>query len=233
MYSIYSCDSAAARFPWKRAAWLVAITLYAGLFFYNCFRPVQSTLAIYAYTLLLVLWLDLEYYQRHLFFQSGMLPVEFYDRAAALFLVRSSLALLFYSSFVLGISTVVWWPRFRIGLSPATPIAGIALLCAAAYLRLRFHRHPPADPGGVLGFHHSVGLVLLSVALGYDSWLVLIIAAGIGLPLVYLQAARERRALADFLQFAAVRDGREPPSRADYCSRWERFIETRSPRRKK
>ena len=233
MYSIYSCDNPAARFPWKRLAWLVFITLYAGLFFYNCFRPNRSSFAIYLYTMLLVLWLDTEYFQRHLFFQSGMLPVEIYDRAAQLFLVRSGLALCFYSSFILGISTIVWWPRFQIGLYPFTTMAAIILLAASAFLRLRFQRNPPADPQGVVGFHHTVGMLLLSVVLGYDSYLVLILVAGIGLPLSYLQATLERKALSEFLRFAVTNDNRESPSRAEYCSRWERFIESRSSRRKK
>ncbi len=233
MYSIYSCDKPAARFPWKRVVWLVFITLYAGLFFYNCFRPSRSSFAIYLYTMLLVLWLDAEYFQRHLFFQSGMLPVEIYDRAARLFLVRSGLALCFYSSFILGISTIVWWPRFQIGLYPFTAMVAIVLLAASAFLRLRFHRDPPADPAGVVEFHHGVSLLLLSIALGYDSYLVLILVAVIGLPLVYLQAAMERKTLSEFLQFAFAAGNREPSDRAEYCSRWERFIESRSSRRKK
>ncbi len=232
MYSTYSCGNFPRVFPWKRLAWLVFITIYAALFFYNSLLSVSGRWLIYLYTLALILWLDTEYFERHLFFQSGLIPLELYDRTFFMLLLRTGLALCFYASFIIGLATVIWWTRFQIGLYPLTTIAAIILLTAAVVLRCRFHRQPPDNPGAVFPFHHSVSLILLSLALGYDSYLVLALVVAAGLPMVYLQAAQENKVLSEFLRFTARPDRPESLNRAEYCSCWERFLETRSPRRK-
>lgn len=232
MSSTYSCGNFPRVFPWKRLVWLVFITLYAALFFYNSLLSVSGRWLIYLYTLILILWLDTEYFERRLFFQSGLIPLEIYDHTVFLMLLRTGLALCFYASFITGLSTVIWWRRFQIGLYPLTTLAAIALLAAAVILRRRFHQQPPDQPGAVFHFHHSVSLILLSLALGYDSYLALALVVAAGLPMVYLQAVQEKKVRSEFLQFTARNDRPKSRNHAEDCSHWERFLETRSPRRK-
>ncbi|MEO0096443.1 MAG: hypothetical protein ABIL66_11215, partial [candidate division WOR-3 bacterium] len=107
---------------YKRLLWDIFILLYSALFFYNCLSPYENWFFSYLYTMFLVIWLCKEYYQKNLFFQPTYIPNEAHN-----YLLRGLFALFFYSSFVFGIITIVWWHRYKILNSPVLPIIGIIL----------------------------------------------------------------------------------------------------------
>ncbi|MEO0162825.1 MAG: hypothetical protein ABIL39_12220 [candidate division WOR-3 bacterium] len=166
----------------KRLAWDIFVLLYAGLFFYNCLRPYENWFFPYLYTMLLVLWLCKEYYQKNLFFQPTHFPNEAHN-----YLLRGLFALFFYSSFVFGIATIVWWQRYRIFKSPLLPLAGIFLLGLGIYQREKALHMNVKDKATVEKFYESLGLIIFSMALGYDSYFLLIYGLVIGVPLIILQ----------------------------------------------
>lgn len=171
---------------WPRLLWVVFIACYTALFFYNFFKPFENWFFIYVYTMLLVLWLCSEYYQRHNFFQSGLLLDYHWG-------VRAVFALFFYSSFVVGLSTTVWWPGNKIGLYPFLNILGIVLLGISVYLRWKFYLMKKYDQETIPKFYHTLYVLCISLALGYGSLFVLVFSAVIGFPLVFLQTVYEKR----------------------------------------
>lgn len=167
---------------YKRLLWDIFILLYSALFFYNCLRPYENWFFSYLYTMVLIIWLCKEYYQKNLFFQPTYFPNESHN-----YLLRGLFALFFYSAFVFGIITIVWWHRYRIINSPILPIIGIILLCYGIYLRERSFRMDEKDSQTILKFYISIGFIIFSMAFGYDSYFVFIYALCIGLPLIILQ----------------------------------------------
>ncbi|MEO0190056.1 MAG: hypothetical protein ABIL18_03650 [candidate division WOR-3 bacterium] len=167
---------------YKRLLWDIFILLYSALFFYNCLSPYENWFFSYLYTMFLVIWLCKEYYQKNLFFQPTYIPNEAHN-----YLLRGLFALFFYSSFVFGIITIVWWHRYKILNSPVLPIIGIILLCYGIYLREKNFRMVEKDRQTVLKFYISIGFIIFSMAFGYDSYFVLLYALLIGLPLIILQ----------------------------------------------
>jgi hypothetical protein len=147
--------------------------------------------------MVLILFLDREYYRKHLFFQPDGLVMEGQN-----FILRALFALFFYSAFIFGIITIVWWHQYRIGLAPVTQILGIGLLVFSAYDREAANKGSSSD---IARFYRSVMMLIFSMAIGYDSLFVLIYAAAIGLPLVLLQMRQNRRAAVDL----PVKKGRQ------------------------
>lgn len=172
-----------AQINYKRLIWIIFIILYSSLFFYNCLSPYNNWFFSYLYTMLLILWLCKEYYQKNLFFQPNFIPTEAHN-----YLLRGFFALFFYSSFVFGITTIVWWHQYRILNSPFLSIIGILFLGFAVYKREQSIRREKRDKKNIPRFYLSVILVVFSMVLGYDSYLLLIYAVIIGLPLIFLQA---------------------------------------------
>ncbi len=168
---------------YKRLIWIVFILLYSGLFFYNCLHPYENWFFSYLYTMLLVLWLCTEYYQKYLFFQPSFIPNESHN-----FFLRGLFALFFYSSFVFGITTIVWWHQYRILNTPILPIAGILVLSYSIYARGQCLRQMKKGNQNIKQFFFSIALLIFSMVLGYDSYFLLIYAIVIGLPLILLQA---------------------------------------------
>ncbi|MGQ9702509.1 MAG: hypothetical protein ACUVQT_08670, partial [bacterium] len=134
----------------------------------------------YLYTLFLILWLCKEYYQKNLFFQPNYIPVEAHN-----YVLRGFFALFFYSSFVFGIITIVWWHKYRINL-PFLSVIGIFLLGYAIYMREQSVRQKK-EKGSISKFYQSIGLMIISMILGYESYFLLIYAIVFGLPLIFLQ----------------------------------------------
>ncbi len=167
---------------YKRLLWDIFILLYAALFFYNCLSPYENWLFSYLYTMILILWLCKEYYQKNLFFQPTYFPVGSHN-----YLLRGLFALFFYSSFVFGIITIVWWHKYKIINSPVLPIFGIILLCYGIYQREKSFRMDEKNRQRISTFYLGIGLIIFSMGFGYDSYFVLLYALIIGLPLIILQ----------------------------------------------
>jgi hypothetical protein len=233
MFSTYSLTERSARFPWKRLVWLVVITAYAGLFFYNCLSSFRFWPVTYLYTMFFILWLDAEYFEKRLFLQSGFLPAEIFDHSFILLFVRFISALFFYSAFVLGIATAVWWPRFQILLYPFIQAAGVILLAGSIYLRYRFLKSRLENPEDIMRFFPSLVLLVYSLALGYASYLLLIYVTVVGLPILFLQIVLERKALRAFVNFASSEPSAGKITEKNSLPLWEKFIGAQSPRRKK
>ncbi|MEO0185803.1 MAG: hypothetical protein ABIL22_03010 [candidate division WOR-3 bacterium] len=168
---------------YKRLIWIVFILLYSGLFFYNCLSPYENWFFPYLYTLILILWLCKEYYQKNLFFQPNFVPAESHN-----YLLRGLFALFFYSSLVFGITTIVWWHQYRILNSPILSIIGILLLGYGVYQREQSLRTAQSHKQSISRFYFTTALVTLSMFLGYDSFFLLVYALVVGLPLIFLQA---------------------------------------------
>lgn len=136
--------------------------------------------------MVLVFWLCTEYYQRHLFFQSGLL-FRYHWAIRALF------ALFFYSSFIIGLSTTIWWQTNKIGLYPFINIIGIVLLGVSIYMRWKFYQQKTFTKENSKNFYTTLYLLLISLALGYGSLFLIGYVIVIGFPLVFLQSVYEKR----------------------------------------
>jgi hypothetical protein len=180
---------------WKRLVWVIFIYLYTGLFFYNCLRSFNHWPVSYIYTMSLIIWLGVEYYHRHLFFQSGFLPFEFYKWP-----LRAAFALFFYSTFIIGIATTIWWTKNQIGLYPFIQICGILLLIGSIYVRWKTIRAKSITTTVIRQFYVSITLLIGSLVLGYSSVFLILYTIIIGCPLVYFQYTSEVNILRDFFQ---------------------------------
>ncbi|UCG31156.1 MAG: hypothetical protein JSV53_04565 [candidate division WOR-3 bacterium] len=206
---------------WKRLAWVVFVILYAGLFFFNCLKPFNNWFAPYVFTIILVVWLAYEYYNKNLFFQSGLIPDSLY-----FWLSRALFALFFYSSFVIGIATVIWWPKNQMGLYPFVNILGIAVLVVSIYLRqITFHKKPN-DREKVKYFYLSLCLLNISIALGYGSLFLLGYAVVIGLPLTYWNYWHEGKVLSDFADYIK-KQGVASTKGINYTKYWGKYLASR------
>ena len=216
------------KISWRRLAWVVFVCLYSALFFFNCFRPFQNWLMAYVYTMILIIWLAYEYYNRHLFFQSGFIPDALY-----FWLARALLALFFYSSLVIGIATIIWWPKNQIGVYPITNVLGLLLLGYSIYQRTRAFHTKRANQAAVRVFYMSVAVLFVSLALGYGSIFLLVYVMIVGLPLVYWSYNIERRILADFTTYAEQQSTADAKQR-DYQKLWAKYTEKKikKPRKK-
>lgn len=213
------------KIKWKRLIWVVFICLYSALFFYNFHSPFKNFLIPYIYTIVLVLWLSFEYYQKHLFFQSGFLPLELFH-----FLLRTLFALFFYSALIIGNATVVWWPGYQTGLYPFIHIIGVLLLIISIVIRQKTYRMTVPDQQAIFRFYISVGLLVLSLGLGYGSVFVLVYSCVIGLPLLLLQKAYESAFLNRFLKANHPERTSAPKERTKV---WQHYIDEQIKKRSK
>jgi len=140
--------------------------------------------------MVLVIWLCLEYYERHVFFQSGFAPLVLYN-----WLLRSAFALFFYSSFIIGISTTVWWHKNQIPLYPIVHAIGFIMLVASIVLRRRTTSAKTLTKKGIAQFYMSVILLISSLALGYGSVFLVFYVVIIGCPLALLLRNHEYKLL--------------------------------------
>jgi hypothetical protein len=171
---------------WKRLLWVFFIALYTTLFFYNFFKPFENWLFVYVYTMILVLWLCSEYYRKHSFFQSGLL-LDYH------WAIRAAFALFFYSSFIIGLATTIWWPGNKIGIYPFINLIGILILIVSIFLRWKFYLRTSYHKQNVQQFYFTIYLLLASIALGYGSIFLLCYVLVIGFPLVVLETVHEKK----------------------------------------
>ena len=214
------------RINWKRFVWVLFVCLYSALLFFNCSKPSGNWLIPYIYTMVLIIWLAYEYYKRNLFFQSGLIPDTLY-----FWLPRALFALFFYSAFVIGISTIIWWQGNRIGLYPVVNTIGLLMLITSIYVRHRTFDSQSADHDKVRSFYLSVILLSFSLALGYGSLFLIAYAIIIGLPLTYWNYQHELMKLAgftDYLQKQGV-----TPDQTDPAKYWDKYTATKIKKPKK
>jgi len=213
---------------WKRLIWVVFITLYTGLFFYNCLSPYQNWIVPYIYTMLLILWLAREYYLKRLFFQTGLLPADIYS-----FPLRAAFALIFYAAFIIGVIAVVAWPAYRIKVYPIFPVLGIILFLYSIVIRERSARTEEITTGNFVRFYFSVMMLMVSLSLGYGSYFLVLYMLVIGLPLILAQERFEEKVFLRFMDSLA-HEGRSTDgvSRKHYVSLWEKYRGKEIPGRK-
>ena len=219
IYSICSTNSVIImankkKLNWKRLLWVVFIFLYSGLFFYNFFRPFNNWLITYIYTMILVLWLCVEYYKKHLFFQSGFLPLNQYK-----WYLRAPFALFYYSSFVLGCATL------RIHFYPFIQILGILALLYSIFMRRQALAKPIPDNESITGFYISLLFLTMSLALGYSSWFLLAYVIIIGYPLILGQRIYEIKRFKRFEKYVYEEKKINKINTKNYFDLWEAYME--------
>jgi hypothetical protein len=169
------------KISWLRLAWLVFLDIYCAIFFYNFLYPFSKWPTTYIATILIVLWLSIEYYQKRLFFQTG-----FFKFNKPAIVLRSLFGLYFYSLFVVGNGTLPWWPANRVRLYPYFEIVGIIMIIYAIVNRLILNRETRISAAIIRKFYGNLALLIIAMAAGYGS-LIMVISLIIGLPLVYGQ----------------------------------------------
>jgi hypothetical protein len=213
---------------WLRLAWVAFIFLYSGLFFYNFFKPFNNWFLAYIYTMILVLWLCVEYYKKHLFFQSGFLPLDQYK-----WYLRAPFALLFYSSFVIGCATLAWWQTNRIHLYPFIQILGILALLYSIFMRRQAFTKPVPDDESITRFYLSLLFLTISLALGYSSLFVLPYVIIIGYPLIFWQRIYEIKRFKKFEKYVYEEKKINKINTKNYFDLWEAYIDKHSKKRGK
>ncbi len=185
------------RVHWRRLIWVIFICAYSALFFYNLLNPFSNWHIPYVYTLVLIIWLCFEYYEKRLFFQTGFAPLPAYSWP-----LRAAFALFFYSSLVIGISTIVWWHSNQIPLYPVVHVFGFIALIASVILRRRMLHNKNVTRKTISQFYVGILLLIASLALGYGSLLLVAYVLVIGCPLVLLMRHHEYTLLATVEAFA-------------------------------
>jgi protein-S-isoprenylcysteine O-methyltransferase Ste14 len=211
------------RFKPGRFIWTALVTLYFLTFFTNFFRdaiPDRMTLPVlFAYVF--VLWLSVEYYFGSPFFQSGAVEHSALWRGVFAFFVYPFLA-------YLG-ADFIWWHWTQIPVPVAvTGCLGLAVFGIGTYVRLGTlfdflkiaQVRPPARGSNeetlLLPEKRFVGLrfqklarhpryfatfvQLIGAALVFRSWGGLVLAIGLGLPLLLIQVKHENAHLRDVLR---------------------------------
>lgn len=211
-----------------RLLWVVFIVAYSALFFHNCLSPFPNWHVPYVYSMMIVIWLSREYYLQRLFFQSGQLIPTAHERWC-----RAFFALLFYASLATGVITVINWSAARIGLYPVANLMGLALLVVALALREQTYpgRLSKNTPVLVDRFYLSTGMIMISLGLGFGSWVVLAAAIAVGGPLILLQRNHDRAVVNDLLSFVASLD--KGASRLTWVEAWAHYQERRNAKEKK
>jgi len=212
----------------KRLIWTIFISLYSGLFFYNCFSPYDNWILSYIYTMVLILWLCVEYYEKHFFFQSGFLPFEIYNP-----ILRGIFALFFYSSFVIGIGSIVWWQKYRINLHPTIQIIGIGILICSIFLRRRIFISRTVNNEEITNFYLSIILLIISLGFGYGSYFLMLFTVIIGIPLILLLHWYEQREFGEFTNFVHNEHKTVNANKEGLFHLWQKYLDKKLPARKK
>jgi protein-S-isoprenylcysteine O-methyltransferase Ste14 len=186
---------------WTRLLWTVLVTFYFVIFFRNLFRDAlssQSWLPV-LFFVCFTLWMAFEYYFGSPFFQSGVVePPRLWKTLFALF---------FYPFLGFCVADNVWqhWTQFP-GLYPLVNLLGVALFLVGAGLRLSSLRTLLRSPSGKLvrsslfrfvrhPRYLGTLLQMLAAPLVFTSWLGLLLALAIGLPLILLEIRAEESGL--------------------------------------
>ncbi len=182
---------------WPRLIWVIFICAYSALFFHNLLNSFSNWHIPYVYTMVLIVWLCFEYYEKRLFFQTGFAPLPAYSWP-----LRAAFALFFYSSFIIGVSTIVWWHNSQIPAYPIVHIVGLITLITSVVLRRRMLHGKKITQKMISQFYVSILLLIVSLALGYGSLFLVAYVLVIGCPLVLLMRHHEYTLLAKIDAFA-------------------------------
>jgi hypothetical protein len=178
--------------------------------------------------MLLVLWLGIEYYRQHLFFQTGFVPIELFSWP-----LRTLFALFFYSSFVIGVSTIVWWQKNQTGLYPFVQIIGLVLLLYSIFMRWKIVNKEMIEKKDISQFYLSIVLLISSIALGYGSKFSIAYVIVIGLPLVLLLKRFEHIQFQHFENYVHGTGAPAPLKMKEYARLWHQYFEKRIKKKKK
>lgn len=214
------------RINWKRLIWIIFIYLYSGLFFYNFLSPYNNWHISYIYTMILIIWLGVEYYEKHLFFQSGLLRYHHW-------LLRTLFALFFYSSFIIGLATIVWWPNNRIGFYPFIQIIGVALLIYSIILRRQVFVKKVITEGNISDFYLSLFFLTVSIALAYGSIFLVPYVIIIGYSLILMQKRYEKQHFKYFEEFIHRTEKSDKIKAKRYVGLWDKYMEELEKNQKK
>lgn len=196
---------------WKRLIWTLLVTFYFINFFKNLFAdalPGQSLLPVLFFVCFTV-WMAFEYYFGSPFFQSGVIELSQ--------VWRSLFALFYYPFLGYCVGDYAWTRWSQMGrLSPYVNILGIAIFLFGAVLRLSALSTALRHPAGKLvrgGLFRVVRhprylatlIQLAAVPLVFSTWLGLLLALVVGLPLILAEVrAEEANLLARYRdEFAA------------------------------
>jgi len=172
--------------------------------------------------MVLIIWLCFEYYEKRLFFQTGFAPLPAYSWP-----FRAAFALFFYSSFVIGISTIVWWHKSQIPLYPIVHVIGFIGLIVSIMLRRRMLRNKNVTKKTISQFYVSILVLIASLALGYGSLFLVAYVLVIGCPLVLLMRYHEYVLLATIEEFAQTH------KKKDREELWQLYIEKQQKKQKR
>jgi hypothetical protein len=140
-------------------------------------------------------------------------------------------ALFFYSALVIGIATIIWWPRNQVGLYPFINVIGLIVLVLSIFKRSAISRTKTANHNASRDFYLSVALLIVSLALGYGSLFLIGYVIVIGLPLVYWNHEHERRVLARFAEYIE-KQGISGTKQIDYAKQWEKYLASKTAKTK-
>jgi protein-S-isoprenylcysteine O-methyltransferase Ste14 len=210
------------RFRLGRLVWTVVVTFYFLVFFRNFMVNAlpDGALLPTLFAFGLVLWLAVEYYFGSPFFQSGVVESSSFLRAVFAFFVYPFLG-------YLG-ADLIWWKWTQIPLPPVIAwVLGMLLFVAGTWVRVDtllalvgIARRTEVAKGASASreltknrwfkmTRHPRELATLvqitGAALAFNSWGGLILALGIGLPLILAQVLHEDRGLKKFLKGDAKR----------------------------
>jgi len=206
------------KIKWKRLIWVIFIYLYSGLFFYNFLNPYSNWHLVYVYTMFLIVWLGVEYYEKHLFFQSGLL--RYFNWS-----LRTFFALFFYSSFIVGLATLVWWQDNKINFYPFGQIVGIALFIYSIILRRRALAEQIITQDIISTFYLSLCFLTISVVLAYGSIFLIPYAIFIGFPLILLQYNFEKKHYKRFEEFVHNKEQISMIKIQQYDKLWDKYLD--------
>jgi hypothetical protein len=178
--------------------------------------------------MVLVLWLCVEYYEKRLFFQSGFMPLKQYR-----WYIRAVFALFFYSSFVIGCATIVWWQSNRIHLYPILQILGVLLLIYSIFIRWQALGSAVPDHSSINKFYISLFFLTISMALGYGSLFHFPYVLFIGYPLIFLQRFYELKHFKKFEKYIYEDKGIKKLDQKNYADLWDLYINKHSKKRGK
>jgi protein-S-isoprenylcysteine O-methyltransferase Ste14 len=198
---------------WKRLIWTVLVSFYFINFFKNLFNdalPGHSWLA-FTFFVCFTIWMALEYYFGSPFFQSGIIETPQ--------LWRSLFALFYYPFLGYCVADYAWtkWAQVPV-LSPYLNILGILAFILGSYVRLASLFSALRSPANKLvrkGFFSMVRhprylgtlIQVVAVPLAFSTWLGLVLALAIGLPLMLVEIHAEESGLLDAYkdEYAAYR----------------------------
>lgn len=189
------------RLRWRRLIWTVLVSFYFMIFAWNLFNdalPGNSSVPI-AFFFCFTLWMAVEYYFGSPFFQSGIVE------AAPVW--KSLFAIFFYPFLGYCVADYTWsrWTQIPF-VQPYLNVLGIMIFAGGSVIRLSTLFQVLRAPAGRLirsGLFRQVRhprylgtlVQMIAIPLVFGSWLGLVLAMAVGLPLILAEIRTEERGL--------------------------------------